>query len=257
MCYKGDFTIISNIILVHGFPGIKCSASIKIYMDRCRRALKSLLAVASGTMEQTNHESSMSQPLSVNVEKDKYVAGMILGGTGDALGYKNGDWEFCTSGEYIHKKLKELGGVQRIRVKPPEWIVSDDTVMHLATADALVKNKRCQDKENLYSLLADEYKNCMKDMENRSPGLTCEQMAKELQPYKPYGYRIPFNPKGGGCGAAMRSMCIGLRYPRPADIEDLIEVSIESGRMTHHHPTGYLGSLTSALFTSYAVQKNL
>ncbi|XP_053391687.1 ADP-ribosylhydrolase ARH1-like [Mercenaria mercenaria] len=197
-------------------------------------------------------ESRRNDDWSVHTSKERYVAGMVLSGAGDALGFKNGDWENCTSGAQIHKELNSLGGLENICVK--NWIVSDDTVMHLATAEALIQNKSCQDKENLYSLLAQAYKDSMSDMKGRAAGLTCMEMCKRLDPYKQNGYRIPYSTSGGGCGAAMRSMCIGLRCPRPKDIHDLVEISIESGRMTHHHPTGYLGSLASALFASYAVQ---
>ena len=55
-------------------------------------------------------------------------------------------------------------------------------------------------------------------------------------------YTIPFNPKGGGCGAAMRAVPIGLLYWRPEQLDSLVRVAIEAGRMTHNHPTGLVAS---------------
>ena len=75
----------------------------------------------------------------------RYVASMVLSGSGDALGYKRGNWEFC-------KELADLGGIDNIDVIDAEWIVSDDIVMHLATAEALVaaSSGPTTDREQLY-----------------------------------------------------------------------------------------------------------
>uniref|UniRef100_A0A4W3GWR9 [Protein ADP-ribosylarginine] hydrolase-like n=3 Tax=Callorhinchus milii TaxID=7868 RepID=A0A4W3GWR9_CALMI len=66
---------------------------------------------------------------------------MLLSAVGDALGYRNEQWEYCESGEQIHSELEGLGGLGNIHVCLPHWPVSDDTVLHLASAQALNTGK--------------------------------------------------------------------------------------------------------------------
>lgn len=70
-----------------------------------------------------------------------YRSAMVLGGVGDALGYKNTRWENCPSGVVILSELKALGGLEGITLSVDDWPVSDDTVMHIVTAQALVSGK--------------------------------------------------------------------------------------------------------------------
>ena len=149
-------------------------------------------------------------------------------------------------------KVAKLGGVANLKIGPPHFILSDDTILHIATAEALASN--WGDREQLFHKIAASYIEGCKDMGGRAPGPTTLNGVSRLRPNTPQGYCIPFNSRGGGCGAAMRSAPIGLAFSRTDQLEDLVAAAVESGRMTHNHPTGYLGSLAAALFVSYSIQ---
>ena len=42
---------------------------------------------------------------------------------------------FYVPGPKIHEELAELGGVEAITAELPGWPISDDTIMHIATAE--------------------------------------------------------------------------------------------------------------------------
>ncbi|ELR13253.1 ADPribosylarginine hydrolase [Acanthamoeba castellanii str. Neff] len=193
--------------------------------------------------------------------EQRYRAAMVLGGVGDAIGFRNGKWEFLKDGPRIHAQLGELGGISALTVNRRDWRVSDDTVMHIATAEALVDD--WESMKDLEDKLARKYVACGKDMEGRAAGEKTMETLMMMEGIIPFeGTRItpvpwnqiPYDPKGGGCGGAMRAMCIGLRFPGEANRDRLVELSIESGRMTHNHPVGFLGAFASALFTAFAVE---
>jgi len=52
----------------------------------------------------------------------------------------------------------------------------------------------------------------------------------------------------------MRSLCIGLVLHGKENRHKLIQIAIESGRMTNNSAVGYLGALASALFTALAIE---
>jgi ADP-ribosylarginine hydrolase len=89
----------------------------------------------------------------------------------------------------MHAEAEAMGGVGAIKVNPKYWIVSDDTVMHIATAKALLEwnstvrsifiipiisliNSQ-QDKKELYTHICEQYVECWKDMSGRAPGIQC------------------------------------------------------------------------------------
>uniref|UniRef100_A0A3Q1FAH9 ADP-ribosylarginine hydrolase n=1 Tax=Acanthochromis polyacanthus TaxID=80966 RepID=A0A3Q1FAH9_9TELE len=153
---------------------------------------------------------------------EHYKAAMLLSGAGDALGYRNQLWEYNSSGPAIHKV--SVGATEK-KKHPKSFYFTLDCIQNW--------------------------------LWTRHTELCCTDLngVSQLKPGQEGGYRVKYNPHGAGCGAAMRSMCIGLRYPKPDQLLSLVAVAVETSRMTHPHPTGFLGGVASALFASYAVQR--
>jgi ADP-ribosylarginine hydrolase len=190
------------------------------------------------------------------------VACMVLSGVGDALGYKNGDWEFNYSGIDIHAQLQDITkseGISALKIDKEFSRVSDDTIMAIASAKALTRS--LSEIEEIGAALAEEYVDCWKRMQGRAPGNLTAQSIRILEQEmmikkKDWNWKVmQFNSKAGGCGAAMRAHPIGIRFYRKQDLELLVGVAIESGRITHHSPSGYLGAIVAALFTALALRK--
>ncbi|XP_075281380.1 inactive ADP-ribosyltransferase ARH2 isoform X3 [Opisthocomus hoazin] len=184
---------------------------------------------------------------------DKFKAALVLAGVGDALGYRNFSRENNALGAKIQQELKEIGGLENLVLSPDKWPVSDNTLMHMATAEAVITDYWCL--EDLYRELVKRYVDAVDKLSGRRPDPATIEGCRELKPDNYLlAWHTPFNEKGSGFGASTKAMCLGMRYWKPERLESLIEVSIECGRMTHNHPTGFLGSLCTALFVAYAIQ---
>jgi ADP-ribosylarginine hydrolase len=99
-----------------------------------------------------------------------------------------------------------------------------------------------------------QYIDCFDDMGGRAPGGTCGGGVRLLSRLGQNWRKVPYSAYGGGCGASMRSAAIGLLYHGAKWREHLIAVSIESGRLTHNHPTGFLGAMVASAFTALAIE---
>ncbi|XP_031700058.1 protein ADP-ribosylarginine hydrolase-like protein 1 isoform X2 [Anarrhichthys ocellatus] len=162
----------------------------------------------------------MDRPIS-SATVEHYKAAMLLSGVGDALGYRNQLWEYNESGPAIHQELKELGGVKNIKAELPDWPVSDDTVLHLATAEGLATGKA---GEELMHEVAARYVEGMKDMDGRKPGPSSILGDTKSLPAEAW--------RGRGLQSALESRGDGLWSSHEVHVH-----WSQVGRLFHHVPS--------------------
>ncbi|XP_078420079.1 uncharacterized protein LOC144693854 [Cetorhinus maximus] len=181
---------------------------------------------------------------------ERYEAAMVLGALGNVMGYHNISHECNKPG----LKLTETdlsGEIDTMISKSLQWQVPFDTLMHMATAEALASG--WDSLQELCSQAAKGYLITLHRYQKRQPKSVLDGVQVRTKDYtsKRYTSLKRGEPK---FGAAARTMCVGMCYSKAEQLNDLLQVSIECGRMTHSYPAGFLGTFCTALFTSYAIQ---
>ncbi|XP_072111320.1 uncharacterized protein [Mobula birostris] len=179
---------------------------------------------------------------------EKYEAAMVLGALGNAIGYNNVTHQCSKAG----LKLTDSDLLAEIdTMKSFQWRAPFDTLMHMATAEALASawdsiQEFCNQAAKRYLLVLHTY-------QNRHLQAASEGAELRTKIYSSKGCTA-LKRKEPKFGAAARTMCVGMCYSKAEQLNDLLQASIECGRMTHSYPAGFLGTFCTALFTSFAIQ---
>jgi len=202
---------------------------------------------------------------------DRYFASIYLAMIGDKIGFGNGDREQNYMKGHINidnKNWQEIGeslsniiifkfiaegGISNIILN--ELKISDDTIMHLDTITGLLE--KYSDRNELYNIICNKYLESFKNLnEMRDVYLAGRQTIEAIKNINSgMNWKIfSYNKLAGGNGGAMRTMCIGLVYNDNNNLLALIESSIMISSITHPNCISFIGSIISALFTSYAIK---
>jgi ADP-ribosylglycohydrolase len=147
----------------------------------------------------------------------------------------------------------------------PDWRISDDTIMLMANCRAIIKWK-AEKKDTMEDLLVHIKKEFIKLIDNtetvharntfvevHAGGITTTKNLVKMMEGEDYK-NLAYDDRAGGSGGSMRSAIFGVIFWQEEDILKLMRSSIESTMMTHPNAIAFLGSLTVALFSSYAMQ---
>ena len=172
-----------------------------------------------------------------------HVKGSLFGlAFGDALGAPT---EFLPYDEVVRRY-----GPRGPRELPTPALVTDDTQMTLAVADALLSAMESPPltAERLEPRLRGRFLYWWDSPENdRAPGHTCMAACEAMARGIPWRQATIEGSKG--CGANMRVAPVGL-VPGPSDEQRAGAAQLQAA-MTHGHPTG----LAASELTAYAIQQ--
>jgi len=201
---------------------------------------------------------------------DKLYYSMLYAIIGDTIGFGNSNIEFNNGfnmkvysnkdaeriSNYTTKHIFDFitsGGYSSFDIK--QLMASDDSILTLAVFDAVQKsiNKTPDEVIDTIKIKLLEYYLNDELKEKRYYGNRTILSLNRIKNNEDWKKRS-FSENAGGCGASIRCMPIGLFYHGEKNRDKLLKISIDSSRITHNNPIGYLGGFASALFTALAVE---
>jgi ADP-ribosylglycohydrolase len=186
---------------------------------------------------------------------EKIEASLMFASYFETLGFKNSTWEFNykiptkSLSSYINilafmtHQFTVLGGPHHIDIT--NWSASDDTIMIIATGQAVLEGGGESNYKDAYL----EWFDLLTDSK-RVSGINTIDTLKLVK--RGMGVKtLPIKSDMGGNGASMRTGPIGIIWY--TNIEKVIEESICASRLTHNYFIGFLGGMVTALFTAFAM----
>ena len=176
--------------------------------------------------------------------KERFEACLLCGGIGDAIGWQGSTIEFQPA-EKINEQIQKRGSL--ISFLDRDNRVSDDTILHLALCKALAKNTpdSSSERNTIITYMLDYFHR----YPARGYGFGTRQIFRKYQE-KGIATIMDYDPRGGGCGAAMRIAGVALRY---LNQPEFIARAMAYSMITHTHPVGFLGGLAVAAFVHDAL----
>lgn len=207
----------------------------------------------------------------MNYKIDNFIASIYLAIIGDKIGFGNGEREknysnvitvdnnqnFNIIGEglstlMVFRFIAE-GGINGLDLH--NLMASDDTIMHIDTCNGLARSYNNRDE--LYNNITKLYIESFQDFAYMRDILLAGRQTLEAIKNINSGVNwknLSYSKSAGGSGGPMRSMGIGLCFYQTNNLLKLIESSIMITSITHPNCTAFIGSISSALFTSYALK---
>jgi ADP-ribosylglycohydrolase len=176
----------------------------------------------------------------MSVEQAKAILyGLALG---DALG-KSTEFESLN-------RIKALYGEDGIQELLDPVLYTDDTQMTLALTEGLLDAGLDADIDSQMNAIGKRFVEWSHSPENnRAPGLTSMKGVRRFD--RGLSWRESGVADSKGCGSSMRVATIGYLYQDDADI--LKQVALNSGIITHGHPTAQAASIGAAYLVKLAL----